>query len=169
MHETVRRWLRGLFGEHPALFHGARVLECGSLILPNNSTAAGFFADCDYTGLDATPGPGVDVVGLAHEYEPAEPFDVVLSTSMLEHDPHWRRSVTHMIDLLKPGGALLLTFPAPGWPAHEVACSPDGHYYRNLEAGDVLPLIAPRFDDVQVTVGRMPETFILALGKRAEP
>ena len=165
MHDTVQAWLRQLWHEHPALFHGTRVLECGSLIV--NATASGFFADCEYTGLDATPGPGVDVVSLVHEYQPEEPFDVALSTSMLEHDPHWRESVTHMADLLRPGGSLILTFPNPGWPEHELSCSPGESYYRNLEAGEVLALLDGRFDDVRAKRGdRRPETFVLALGKR---
>jgi len=167
MHDTVRHWLRSLFHEHPALFHGKRVLECGSLIMHESPRA--LFAACDYTGLDATAGPGVDVVGLAHKYQPPEPFDVVLCTSMLEHDPHWRQSVAHMIDMLRPGGALLLTFPTPGYPEHEIQCAPGGGYYRNLEPGDVLALLDGRFDDVRATVGQRPEVFILAMGKRGQP
>ena len=37
----------------------------------------------EYIGLDWRPGPGVDVVGLVHEYQPGRLFDTVISTEML--------------------------------------------------------------------------------------
>ena len=51
---------------------------------------------------------------------------------MLEHDPHWRESVQRMIELVKPGGTLIITCAAPGRGEHELACSPE----RGVLPGD---------------------------------
>ena len=74
-------------------------------LVQRERVGAGLFAAREYVGLDWRPGPGVDVVSLVHEYKPGRHFDTVISTEMLEHDPHWRESVQRMIELVKPGWA----------------------------------------------------------------
>lgn len=139
MHAEVMAWLMKVWNTHPALFRGQRVLECGSHAA--SGTARALFVDCDYTGLDVRPGPGVDVVCGAHEYQDAGGFDVILSTQMLEHDPHWRDSLANMVSLLAPGGALLLSWAGPGWPAHGTGEPGWPDYYRNLTPGEVVRAI----------------------------
>lgn len=164
MHREVKDWLRLLWDTHPALFHGRRVLECGSRMVPGGGTVSGFFADCEYTGLDAIAGQGVDVVGLAHEYQPDHPFDVVVSCQMLEHDPNWRESVAHMVEMVAPGGALLLTFPDDGWPMHGDDYTPIPGYYHNPDKDEIAAMIAPAFDQIECTTERLT-VLILATGK----
>ena len=91
MHREIADWLRQAWHRYPELFNGKRVLECGSRYVGFSSRA--MFPMADYTGVDAQEGQGVDVVSLVHEYEPDAPFDVVVCTSMLEHDPYWRQSL----------------------------------------------------------------------------
>ena len=165
MHLTITRWLRELWHSHPDLFHGKRVLDVGSSAV--SGSAAPLFSDCQYVGLDARPGPNVDVVCLAHQYQPEQPFDVVVCCSTLEHDPFWKQSLKHMPELLIPGGALILAFPGPDWPVHEVECAPMPGYYRNLEADEVLEVIEGKFEQVEVRRGDR-ETFVLATGRKGD-
>lgn len=51
----------------------------------------------------------MDVVCSAHEFKSDEPFDVVISTEMLEHNRHWLASLANMCKLVKSGGVLLFT------------------------------------------------------------
>ena len=146
MHYEVMQWLKQNKRKYPDVFRG-RALECGG----NNAhwSARQFFGGCDYVSLDARPGPGVDVVGLVHEYE-AEPFDAVVSMLMLEHDPHWRESLRNMVHLLKDGGSLLLAWAGPGYQEHDLQDSPEPGYYRNLDASEVVPIVnTDRFDNVR--------------------
>ena len=141
MHAAPLAFLQRIRNQHPWLFRQARVLECGSYDI--NGSARVLFSDCDYVGLDWRPGPGVDVVSLVHEYQPEQPFDVIVSTEMLEHDPHWQASLAAMAQMLAPGGALLLTWASPKRKRHEVDCAPADDYYCGLSAADVAAVVQP--------------------------
>lgn len=94
----------------------------------------------DYTGLDWRAGPGVDVVSLAHEYNPGRTFDTVTSASMLEHDPHWQASIVNMTSLMKDDGILVMTWGAALNKEHCLEEAPDGAFHA-LPAGRVLTLL----------------------------
>lgn len=132
--EFFRRTARA----NPAAFEARRVLEAGSLDV-NGSVRAFFTAAEEYVGVDWRPGKGVDEVCLFHEYRgrPDGYFDVVVSTEMLEHDPHWGRSLRRMMELLSNGGVLIVTCAGPGRRPHRHDTSPARGYYRNLSMGDV--------------------------------
>ena len=151
MHVEVREWLGELRKQHPEAFECDSVLECGSYNV--NGSVRDLFAavghPTEYIGLDWRPGPGVDMVNLVHEYQPGRHFDTVISTEMLEHDPHWRESVQRMIDLVKPGGTLIITCAAPGRGEHELACSPEPEYYREIGGSELADLVRTRFDRVR--------------------
>jgi len=116
---------------------GCRVVEFGSRDV-NGSVRPWFTLPEQYVGIDCYAGPCVDVVGLAHEYEPERAeFDVVISTELLEHDPHWKKTLNHAADLLRPGGLLLLTCAAPPRPEHNHDDSPTPGYYENRSVEDV--------------------------------
>jgi hypothetical protein len=132
---------------YPHLFSGRRVLEVGSYDL--NGSVRPYFEGCDYTGLDWRPGPGVDVVCLAHEFRASRPFDVVISASMLEHDPFWPLSLANMINLLTEHGALLLSWGTAENQPHCVETAPDGQFhprpgYQVLDLLDRLGLYVER-------------------------
>ena len=74
-----------------------------------------------YTGVDyvtATSQP--DIVGSALDLPvPAQSFDTVVSTELLEHVPEPLRALREMYRVLKPGGHLILSAPMY-WPRHEI-------------------------------------------------
>lgn len=113
-----------------------RVLEFGSYDV-NGASRAAFPDAAAYVGVDHRKGPGVDVVGLFHEFYADEPFDVFLCCNTLEHDPHWTKTLAAGFSLLRPGGIFILTVPH-GYPEHEVTCSPKDGYYQNIRAGDLF-------------------------------
>lgn len=135
MHPANATWWRLVREAHPQLFCARRVLEVGSLDI--NGSVRQFFDICDYTGVDWRPGPGVDYISLAHEMDFPRPFDVVISASMLEHDPYWRQSIAAMHRHLAPHGALLLSWGAAENDPHFLETAPDGRFHA-LPAWKVL-------------------------------
>ena len=79
----------------------------------------------------------------------------VISTEMLEHDPHWRESVQRMIELVKGrtsfglGGTLIITCAAPGRGEHELACSPLPEYYQEIGGAELAALVRSWFERVR--------------------
>lgn len=92
-----------------------------------NGTPRHLFEHCDYTGIDREPGPDVDTVCRAHQYDDY-PFDVVITTEMLEHDKYARESVINAFRLLKPGGLLIGTAANVNRPPHYEFTGEDEHY-----------------------------------------
>lgn len=152
MHAAVMAWLEAVKAERPALFRGVRVLECGSYDI--NGSARPLFEDCEYVGLDWRPGPGVDVVGLVHQYQPTTLFDVVISTEMLEHDPYWPGSLWQMTAALRLGGAMLLSWATPAREAHDVACAPKAGHYQGLALADVHRALRPWYGEIRARLAR---------------
>jgi len=71
-------------------FRPKSILELGSFAMHDHNPRP-LFPGAQYVGIDARPGPGVDLVGLAHDVEellPGQSFDMVLSLQALEHDPY---------------------------------------------------------------------------------
>jgi len=135
MHDEVRDFLARVKKSLPHHFANRRVLEVGSRDI--NGSPRDSFENCEYIGCDWRAGPGVDVVGFAHELTfPDASFDVVISTETLEHDVHWRETLIAMRRMLKPGGLLLVTTAAFNRRPHELDCAVNG-YYRNLQREDL--------------------------------
>lgn len=141
-HYEQRVFLTSLMARHPAWFTDRRVLEIGSLNI--NGTVRDFFVDCDYTGVDLAPGPGVDVVGEGQglDYED-ESFDVVISAECFEHNPHWLETFVNMRRMCS--GLVIFTCATEGRPEHGTTRTDPGSspftvgrwdYYRNLTADD---------------------------------
>jgi hypothetical protein len=97
------------------------VLEAGSLNL--NGSAKIFFDDSEYIGVDAKNGEDVDWWGVFHEYKekPFGYFDIVVTTETLEHDPFWRITLKHMIDMIKLEGTLMISCAGPARGPHGTA------------------------------------------------
>lgn len=142
MHGQVMAFLSGLRDRYPAMFLGPRVVEFGAYNI--NGSARPLFAAPEYVGVDWRPGPGVDVMSLAHEFRtyPDAYFEVAIATQMLEHDPYWRQTIARMTELVSVGGAMILTWAGPGWSVHEVNTAPQQGYYQNLALAEVIEEIA---------------------------
>lgn len=143
------KWVKDIL---PSFFKNVKVLDVGSLDINGNNRI--WFEDSEYTGLDIGPGPNVDVVSLAHEYQaPDESFDVIISTECFEHDMHWEKSLANIVRMLKPGGLFVFTCASEGRPEHGTRrTKPEdapllegfgewGDYYKNLNEPDIRAAI----------------------------
>lgn len=149
MHREANQFVISVKKQYPEFFSGKKVLEVGSLDI--NGSVRQFFTDCDYTGIDLGPGPGVDEVNhvIHHVRLGVGPYDVIISTEALEHDERWNDSLAMMNMLLKPSGLLVITCAGPTRAEHGTVRTDGGwaspstsDYYRNISTEDfasVLP------------------------------
>ena len=119
----------GMFSIGPDDVRGKRVLEVGSYDV--NGSLQAYVESMnpkELIGVDIKRGPGVtnklDAKDLVKTYG-RESFDLVYSTEMFEHVKNWRDVALNMMAVLKPGGLLVLTTRAPGFPEH---CYPEDHW-----------------------------------------
>jgi SAM-dependent methyltransferase len=140
VHRQALDFLERMKQQYWDVFKAKRVLELGSLDM-NGSPREFFWAPQDYVGVDWREGKGVDEVSMAHEYRGRhdEYFDCVVSTEMLEHDPKWRETLQRAVELLRPGGHIVLTMAGTGRPPHEVGVAPgENPYYENRTIEDIV-------------------------------
>ena len=125
-----------------------------------------------WTGIDLVPGPGVDYAGKAEDILPLikERFDIAVSTEVLEHAPGWRNIVIGMVNVLHPGGHLVITCAAPGRPEH--GASGGGRaadeWYENVAVADLARLAQIAGCDIvyQMQRGAFPQDTYLIAQKR---
>lgn len=139
-----------------------RVVELGSYDMNGSPREVLGPVAAAYVGVDHRPGPGVDVVCLAHAYTPAQPFDVAVCCQMLEHDPYWTLTLVHLAWLVREGGIVIVTCAGPGYVRHELDTSPgydphapaDQQHYRNVSVAEVEQVLraAARYVDLDVEV-----------------
>lgn len=162
-HREQRRFCEEVRARFPERFRGTAVLEVGALNV--NGTVRDLFADGRYVGLDCRPGPGVDVVALAHEYAaPDGAFDVVCALETFEHDPHAPATIRNMLRVLRPGGLFFMTCAGEGRPEHGTSRTgpvfgPAADFYRNVSLGefcDWLDAAGCRLDELHVRRCRRP-------------
>lgn len=116
MHVGNIEWLQDLSHRYRTRYK--TVMELGSLDM--NGTARDYMRAASWIGVDRIDGDAVDIHCAAAETRfIAEQFDVILCTSMLEHDPTWRESLSHNLQWLRPGGHLFLSWGAEGNVHHE--------------------------------------------------
>jgi len=103
-----------------------KVLEIGSY---NVNGSVRWLFKGDYTGIDREAGPGVDLLMNASDMDLDDhSFDVVVSTSQLEHDPTFWLTLAEVGRVLRSGGHFILTTHTTGFPPHN---GPD--FYRFLD------------------------------------
>jgi len=114
-----------------------RVLEIGSLDI--NGGVRPLFAELvaggAYIGIDAQPGPGVDVVADGSVYKSNLPFSVVVTTEVFEHTALWPKIIRNAHKLLVPGGLFIATMAGEGRHRHSaIDENPirDWEYYKNV-------------------------------------
>lgn len=144
-HKQQLEFIANISNTFPDFFVGKHVLEIGSLDI--NGSIRALFRECDYVGIDVAPGTGVDVVCEGQNYDGLDDsFDVVISCEVMEHNPHWVKTLKNMVRLCRPGGLVVMTCATLGRREHGTArTSPDASpltvelgwdYYRNLTAFD---------------------------------
>jgi SAM-dependent methyltransferase len=141
----------------PDYFKNKKVLGIGTFDVCGTENS--FFTDCDYQGLDIGPGPGVDIVCPAQDYEaPDDSYDCIISCECFEHNPFYKETIQNSIRMLKPGGLFLFTCATTGRPIHGTKSSDlidslkhdrwitmpnvfredwDNEYYKNLTEEDI--------------------------------
>ena len=96
----------------------AAILDVGSLDI-NGTLRPAAPKGAKYVGIDLAPGPGVDIVVTESERFPfpTASFDLVISTSCLEHDPVFWLTFLQMARVVRPGGFIYISAPSNG-PYH---------------------------------------------------
>lgn len=141
--------------QFPEYFKRKRVLDVGSYNINGDNTF--LFEDCNYTGLDLAPGPNVNVVCPAHEYNvESEFFDTIISTETFEHDMFLSLTLQNIVRLLKSKGLFLFTCATTGRKTHGTKSKHnknevdmpnmyianwDNDYYKNVTEQDVRDVI----------------------------
>jgi len=116
-HQEQRDFLDRMKEQFPKSFTDCKVLDIGSFDVNGNEKP--WFVNCEFTGIDLLPGPGVDVACPANEYdEPDEIFDTVISCECWEHNPYYKESILNAIRMLKSGGYFIWTCATTGRPIH---------------------------------------------------
>jgi len=179
-HHQQLTWVRGItkllgFDRDADL----RVIEIGSYAV--NGAVRPFFAASDYVGVDFVEGPGVDVVADVREVDLGRgTFDVAISCNAFEHDPGWRETFMAMIDLVKPGGFVIMVCASRGFPEHGTRRTTPSHspgtretlptHYRNVLPGEVKRLrLDATFDEVAVSYNVYARDLYVLGRKRGGP
>jgi SAM-dependent methyltransferase len=160
-HKEQDDYVNRIKNKFPSYFHNKKVLGIGTFNVCG--TEEQYFNDCDYKGLDLGPGPGVDIICPAQEYDAVDgTFDVIISCECWEHNPFYSESIQNAIRMIKSGGLLLFTCATTGRPVHgvkslEESCKNkyenwktmpnvsrdnwDNEYYKNLTEIDIREFI----------------------------
>jgi len=106
--------------QFPDFFANKKVLGIGTFDVCGTENV--YFNNCEYSGLDLGPGPGVDIICPAQDYDaPNETFDTIISCECFEHNPYYRETIQNAIRMLKQGGLFIFTCATTGRPVHGVA------------------------------------------------
>jgi len=115
MHDTAAAFGAAFFRCYADVLERARILEVGAGDV--NGTLRGCAPyGSKYTGIDLEAGPGVDIVlsdPYTYPFEP-ETYDIVVSSSCLEHDQMFWLSFAEMCRVLRAGGFIYLNAPSNG-------------------------------------------------------
>ncbi len=114
MHDTAME-IGCLVMDRYSVLSRARILELGSYDI-NGSLRSHAPATAEYVGLDLEAGPGVDFVVEAGKPWPVQDdyFDLVLASSVFEHDPMFWVTFLQMIRKARKGGYIYVSAPSNG-------------------------------------------------------
>lgn len=162
MHQTVLDFVqRTITSDH---VQGKRVLEVGSYDV--NGSVRPYVESLDpyeYLGVDLQRGPGVDEVADCErlgDFVGDNDWDLVISTEMLEHVRDWRRCMCELVNVVRPGGLLLITTRSPGFPYHPF---PEDHWrYTQDQMAQILAVL----NTVPIRLERDPEPGVFAFARK---
>lgn len=148
MHDTAFRafsnHLRSLqedYGEVPGYTSPGRVLDLGGMNV--NGVVHGLLhKESQIDVLDLNEGPGVTIVADARTWRiDGPPYDMVISTEMLEHVEDWNLTIFTAALSLKAGGFFVGTAAAANRAPHgmhgAIDPAPD-EYYENVDQGSLI-------------------------------
>lgn len=153
MHREAYEYLRNIAGSMN--LEGKHVVEIGSFDV-NGTPRRHFASAASYTGVDARPGRGVDVVKKAQSLRAGEfghDVDVVVCAETLEHDADPKSIIAAAHRILKPGGVLIITAAGLGRVPHGVdgGAVDRGEHYANIGPDDLYAWLS---DWENVTIER---------------
>ena len=143
-HKQQQDFIASIKHKFPEFFKSQQVLEIGSLNI--NGSVRVFFENCNYIGVDVGSGPDVDVIAQGQDltYDDGM-FDVVISTEVFEHTPHWREIFLNMSRMTRPAGLVIFTCASTGRREHGTRRTTphdapllQTDYYKNLTRDDFL-------------------------------
>ena len=115
------------------------VVEFGSKNV--NGSVRPLFRDAQFVGVDIVPGPCVDVVMDAASFKPALRPTCVVSCEVLEHAENAQDIVKNAVDILEPGGVVIITCASEGRAPHSAVDGGqlrEGEFYRNVSPQQLL-------------------------------
>lgn len=118
-HKEQIEYVNKIKNKFPNYFNNKKVLGVGTFDVCGSEDR--FFDNCSYSGLDLAPGPGVDIVCPAQDYNaPDETFDTIISCECFEHNPFYKETIKNIVRMLKPNGMFLFTCATTGRPVHGI-------------------------------------------------
>jgi autotransporter strand-loop-strand O-heptosyltransferase len=107
-HINQQMFCEKIKNNHPEYFNNVKVLDIGSIDINGNNRY--LFENSKYIGIDRNDGPNVNIVSEFKDYEcPNNYFDIVISTETLQEDDNYKDTISKIMDVLRPGGAFVLT------------------------------------------------------------
>lgn len=156
MHAEAREWVARFATAAPL-----DILDLGGRDV--NGTVRDLFPGAaTYTVLDIQPGPNVDIVADAADWDQDGcRWDLALLLETCEHTPSWPEILRTAYRALAPGGRLVVTTAAPGRPVHSGVDGGStlhpGEHYANVEPADLeRELKAAGFADIVIDVQPSP-------------
>ena len=152
MHDTAFR-IGTLAMQVYTQLESASILEIGAQIV-NGSLRSSALPTTKYLGVDIEEGEGVDLVVNPGEPLPLDDgqFDLVMATSVFEHDMAFWRTFLEMCRKAKPGGHIYISAPSNG----KVHRYPRDCWRFYPDAGSALKMLADS-EELEVT---LVESFI---------
>jgi SAM-dependent methyltransferase len=165
-HKEQIDYVNRIKNKFPEYFNNKIVLGVGTFDVCGSEDK--FFENCEYSGLDLGPGPGVDIVCPAQDYDsPDESYETIISCECFEHNPFYKETIQNIVRLLKPNGMFLFTCATTGRPVHGIKSLEeeskikhenwitmpnvsidnwDNEYYKNLTEEDIRECVD--FEDI---------------------
>lgn len=135
-----------------ATYHGLRdrpdlaVCDLGGRNV--NGSLKDLFATDDWTAVDSTDHPSVDIVADVRAWHPGRAYDLVLCTEVFEHVKDWPRIIATAHRALTAGGVLIATCASDRRPKHGMSGGPwpePGEHYDNVPPADLVAELATVF------------------------